>query len=88
MTIHYSLDACEFLTRYLFAYFSQITALERARKIDELQARVLCLENEKTRLMSQLTAYKTRARSAVESSNDRKLRDEAIMNVSIKKLFN
>lgn len=66
---------------FVLTHFPQITALERARKIDELQARVLCLENEKTRLMSQLTAYKTRARSAVESSNDRKLRDEAIINV-------
>lgn len=60
----------------------QITALERARKIDELQSRVLCLENEKSRLMSQLSSYKTRARSAVDSSNDRRLRDEAVINVN------
>lgn len=67
----------------LFVFTRQITALERARKIDELQARVLCLENEKGRLLSQLSSYKTRARSAVDSSNDRRLRDEAIINVTL-----
>jgi hypothetical protein len=69
-----------FFTKTL-PYSVQITALERARKIDELQARVLCLENEKSRLMSQLSSYKTRARSAVDTSNDRRLRDEAVINV-------
>lgn len=58
--------------------------MERARKIDELQARVLCLENEKSRLISQLSSYKTRARSAVDTSNDRRLRDEAVINVKLK----
>ncbi|KAG5676485.1 hypothetical protein PVAND_006316 [Polypedilum vanderplanki] len=57
----------------------KITALERARKIDELQGKILCLESEKSRLITQLSAYKTRARSAVDSSNDRRLRDDAII---------
>lgn len=61
--------------------------MERARKIDELQARVLCLENEKSRLISQLSSYKTRARSAVDTSNDRRLRDEAVINVNLKALI-
>lgn len=68
--------------------FIQITALERARKIDELQARIICLENEKTKLISQLSNYRTRARSAVESSNDRKIRDDAVINVNIFLEFN
>lgn len=33
--------------------------------------------------MSQLSSYKTRARSAVDSSNDRRLRDEAVINVNL-----
>lgn len=64
-------------------YENQITALERARKIDELQARVLCLENEKSRLISQLSTFKTRARSATDQSVDRRLRDEAVINVNL-----
>lgn len=59
--------------------------MERARKIDELQARILALENEKTKLMSQLSSYRTRARSAVESSNDRKLRDDAVIGVGLQR---
>ncbi|XP_038111592.1 coiled-coil domain-containing protein 170 isoform X2 [Culex quinquefasciatus] len=54
----------------------KITALERARKCDELQARLCELENERERLVAQLAAYKSRARSAVESSHDRRVRDE------------
>ncbi|XP_062551410.1 coiled-coil domain-containing protein 170 isoform X3 [Armigeres subalbatus] len=54
----------------------KITALERARKCDELQARLCELENERERLVSQLAAYKSRARSAVESSHERRVRDE------------
>ena len=64
-----------------FLLNKQITALERARKIDELQSRVLCLENEKSRLLTQLSSYKTRTRSAVDSGNERRMRDEAVMNV-------
>lgn len=41
----------------------------------------MCLESEKSRLITQLSAYKTRARSAVDTSNDRRLRDEAIITV-------
>lgn len=62
--------------------------MERARKIDELQARVLCLESEKSRLISQLSSYKTRTRSAVDTSNDRRLRDEAVINVNLFLKFN
>ncbi|XP_021701175.1 coiled-coil domain-containing protein 170 isoform X1 [Aedes aegypti] len=54
----------------------KITALERARKCDELQARLCELENERERLVGQLAAYKSRARSAVESSHERRVRDE------------
>ncbi|XP_055641109.1 coiled-coil domain-containing protein 170 isoform X2 [Toxorhynchites rutilus septentrionalis] len=54
----------------------KLTALERARKCDELQSRLCELENERERLVSQLAAYKSRARSAVESSHDRRVRDE------------
>ena len=64
-----------------FLLYKQITALERARKIDELQSRVLCLENEKSRLLTQLSSYKTHTRSAVDSGNERRMRDEAVMNV-------
>ena len=46
-----------------------------------MQARIMCLENEKARMITQLTAYKTRARSAVESANDRKIRDDAVIHV-------
>ncbi|XP_035916181.1 coiled-coil domain-containing protein 170-like isoform X3 [Anopheles stephensi] len=57
----------------------KITALERARKCDELQARLCDLETERERLVGQLAAYKSRARSAVESSHDRRVRDEHAM---------
>lgn len=60
----------------------KITALERARKCDELQARLCELENERERLVAQLAAYKSRARSAVESSHDRRVRDEHALSVS------
>lgn len=59
----------------------KITALERARKIDELQSRLIDMENEKGRLVTQLTSYKGRARSVVESSNDRCRRDEQTIHV-------
>ncbi|XP_058060025.1 coiled-coil domain-containing protein 170 [Anopheles bellator] len=54
----------------------KITALERARKCDELQSRCCELETERERLVGQLAAYKSRARSAVETSHDRRVRDE------------
>lgn len=59
----------------------KITALERARKCDELQARLCELENERERLVGQLAAYKSRARSAVESSHERRVRDEHAITV-------
>ncbi|KFB49626.1 AGAP007734-PA-like protein [Anopheles sinensis] len=57
----------------------KITALERARKCDELQSRLCELETERERLVGQLAAYKSRARSAVETSHDRRVRDEHAM---------
>ncbi|XP_058451467.1 coiled-coil domain-containing protein 170 isoform X3 [Malaya genurostris] len=54
----------------------KLTALERSRKCDELQARLCQLEGERERLVNQLAAYKSKARSAVESSHDRRVRDE------------
>lgn len=59
----------------------KITALERARKCDELQARLCDLETERERLVGQLASYKSRARSAVETSHDRRVRDEHAMSV-------
>lgn len=38
----------------------KITALERGRKIDELQARIVDIENEKGRLLAQISNYKYR----------------------------
>uniref|UniRef100_A0A1B0CQC2 Putative myosin class ii heavy chain n=1 Tax=Lutzomyia longipalpis TaxID=7200 RepID=A0A1B0CQC2_LUTLO len=57
----------------------KITALERSRKIDELQARLHDLESEKCKLQNQISNYKTRARSAVESSNERRCRDDQVI---------
>lgn len=60
----------------------KITALERARKIDELSTQICDLEDEKTRLLSQLNAMKERMKSACESNQNRRCRDEALINVS------
>lgn len=60
----------------------KISALERARKIDELQSRIIDVENEKCKLISQLASYKSRARSAVDSANDKRCRDEQSICVS------
>lgn len=60
----------------------KISALERARKIDELQSRIIDVENEKCKLISQLASYKSRARSAVESANDKRCRDDQAICVS------
>lgn len=60
----------------------KITALERARKIDDLQSHVGHLEAEKTKLQSQMAHIKTRARSVSESSAEKRVRDEAIIAVS------
>lgn len=61
----------------------KITALERARKIDDLQTHVNHIEAEKTKLQSQLAHIKTRARSVSESSAEKRVRDEAIIGVSV-----
>lgn len=61
---------------------NKICALERARKIDELQARLHEMENEKSRLVAQLSNYRTRCRSAVDGSIEKTRRDEQIINVS------
>lgn len=70
-----------YVVKLIFFHSCQIAALERARKIDELQSKISCLENEKSRLLSQLSVYKTRARSAVDCSHDRKVRDDAVIAV-------
>lgn len=60
---------------------NKICALERARKIEELQARMADLENEKSRLIAQIQNYKSRCRSAVDSSIEKTRRDEQIISV-------
>lgn len=62
---------------------NKICALERARKIDELQTRLGEMESEKNRLIAQLQNYKTRCRSAVDSSIDKTRRDEQTISVRI-----
>ncbi|XP_037711203.1 coiled-coil domain-containing protein 170 isoform X1 [Drosophila subpulchrella] len=58
----------------------KITSLERARKIDELTTQICDLEDEKTRLLSQLNALKERLKSSCESNQNRRCRDEALIN--------
>ncbi|XP_055839822.1 coiled-coil domain-containing protein 170 [Episyrphus balteatus] len=58
----------------------KITALERARKIDELTGQICDLEEEKTRLTAQLSALKERMKTCAESSQNRRCRDEALIN--------
>lgn len=60
----------------------KITSLERARKIDELTTQICDLEDEKTRLLSQLNALKERLKSSCESNQNRRCRDEALINVN------
>lgn len=60
---------------------NKICALERARKIDELQSRLGEMEAEKNRLVTQLQNYKVRCRSAVDSSIDKTRRDEQTISV-------
>lgn len=62
---------------------NKICALERARKVEELQTRLVEMESEKNRLITQLQNYKSRCRSAVDSSMDKNRRDEQIITVSI-----
>ena len=60
----------------------KITALERARKIDELTTQICDLEEEKTRLMAQSSALKERLKASSESNQNRRCRDETLINVS------
>lgn len=60
---------------------NKICALERARKIEELQVRMADMENEKGRLIAQLQNYKTRCRSAVDSSIEKTRRDDQVISV-------
>lgn len=62
---------------------NKICALERARKVEELQTRLIEMESEKNRLITQLQNYKSRCRSAVDSSMDKNRRDEQIITVNI-----
>ncbi|KAI8125609.1 Coiled-coil domain-containing protein 170 [Lucilia cuprina] len=58
----------------------KITALERARKIDDLTTQICDLEEEKTRLLSQVSALKERLKSSSESNQNRRCRDETLIN--------
>ncbi|XP_030383892.1 coiled-coil domain-containing protein 170 [Scaptodrosophila lebanonensis] len=58
----------------------KITSLERARKIDELTTQICDLEDEKTRLLAQLSALKERMKSSCESNQNRRCRDESLIN--------
>jgi predicted RNase H-like nuclease (RuvC/YqgF family) len=59
----------------------KLTALERGRKIDELNRRILGLETERNRLSAQLSNFKTRARSAEDSTHEVRVRDEHVITV-------
>lgn len=60
----------------------KIAALERARKIDELQSKLVEAENERVRLQAAVAAAKSRMRSAADASNERGRRDEQTIMVS------
>lgn len=60
----------------------KIAALERGRKVDDLQARVIELESEKNRLLAQLSNYKSRCRATIDTSLERGRRDEHAIHVS------
>ncbi|XP_058980874.1 coiled-coil domain-containing protein 170-like [Musca domestica] len=58
----------------------KITALERARKIDDLTNQLCDLEEEKTRLMAQVSSLKEHLESMEESNRNRRCRDETLIN--------
>lgn len=60
----------------------KIAALERGRKVDDLHARVHELESEKTRLVSQLSGFKSRCRATIDTSLERGRRDEHAIHVN------
>lgn len=62
---------------------NKICALERARKIEDLQTRLADMETEKSRLIAQLQNFKARCRSTVDSSIDKTRRDEQIISVCL-----
>lgn len=66
---------------------NKICALERARKIDELQSRCVEIEKEKSHLIAQLNGYKMRCRSTVDSSMEKTRRDEHVITVSFPWIF-
>lgn len=66
----------------------KIAALERARKIDELQSKLAESESERSRLVAQVASAKSRVRSAADASNERCRRDEQSMLVSGWELLN
>lgn len=61
----------------------KIAALERGRKLDDLQGRIAELENEKSRLLSQLSTFKSRCRTTIDTSVERGRRDEHVIHVNI-----
>uniref|UniRef100_A0A1A9WL34 Coiled-coil domain-containing protein 170 n=2 Tax=Glossina brevipalpis TaxID=37001 RepID=A0A1A9WL34_9MUSC len=58
----------------------KITALERARKIDELTKQLCDVEEEKTRLLAQVSNLRERLKASSESAQHRRCRDEALIN--------
>ncbi|KAM7352326.1 uncharacterized protein ACRADG_004909 isoform 2-T2 [Cochliomyia hominivorax] len=58
----------------------KILALERARKIDELTAQICNLEEQKTNLFAQINAFKEKLKSSSESNQNRRCRDETLIN--------
>lgn len=59
----------------------KIAALERGRKLDDLQGRIVELESEKSRLLSQLSTFKSRCRATIDTSVERGRRDEHAIHV-------
>lgn len=71
----------ELKTQLANAVEHKINALERARKIDELQHRIIDLENENSQLMAQIGTDKLRCRSTVDCSFEQRRRDEQTIQV-------
>lgn len=79
--IHAKAHIAELKAQLVDAADNKICALERARKIEELQTHLTEVENEKERLIAQLQNYKLRCRSAVDSSIDKNRHDEHVLSV-------
>lgn len=80
--MHVKDELSEVKAQLLEAAEYKIAALERARKIEELQKHVHHLETEKQRLRSDLAHCKTRARSVSESSAEKQIHNESTIEVS------